>query len=213
MAERNYPNDYFAWFNDDQRLAILSLDTTSTDSSGRTTEKYDTFQGTGNLSSTITGVTRSSSTATYTTSANHNLAVNDRVSISGTTDYNDADLSSQSVMSIPLPTTFTMTLSDTEGDTESGLSASMVSLFVNDGLRITYKAKYGAVTASTEDLDTDIGLDTSLHPQLVCYMKSRLYEDQGNMEQANYFRQMYEQQMMKLRSRKSGVRSLSVPPM
>jgi|10_taG_2_1085330.scaffolds.fasta_scaffold07745_7 hypothetical protein len=213
MAERNYPNDYFAWFNDDQRIAILSLDTTSTDSSGRTTEKYDTFQGTGNLSSTITGVTRSSSTATYTTSANHNLAVNDRVSISGTTDYNDADLSSQSVMSIPLPTTFTMTLSDTEGDTESGLSASMVSLFVNDGLRITYKAKYGAVTASTEDLDTDIGLDTSLHPQLVCYMKSRLYEDQGNMEQANYFRQMYEQQMMKLRSRKSGVRSLSVPPM
>ena len=213
MAERNYPNDYFAWFNDDQRIAILSLDTTSTDSSGRTTEKYDTFQGTGNLSSTITGVTRSSSTATYTTSANHNLAVNDRVSISGTTDYNDADLSSQSVMSIPLPTTFTMTLSDTEGDTESGLSASMVSLFVNDGLRITYKAKYGAVTASTEDLDTDIGLDTSLHPQLVCYMKSRLYEDQGNMEQANYFRQMYEQQMMKQRSRKSGVRSLSVPNM
>ena len=33
MAERNYPNDYFARFNDDQRLAILSLDTTSTSSS------------------------------------------------------------------------------------------------------------------------------------------------------------------------------------
>ena len=27
MAERNYPNDYFAWYNDDQRIAILSLDT------------------------------------------------------------------------------------------------------------------------------------------------------------------------------------------
>ena len=69
------------------------------------------------------------------------------------------------------------------------------------------------IQVSTEDLDTDIGLDTSLHPQLVCYMKSRLYEDQGNMEQANYFRQMYEQQMMKQKSRKSGVRALSVPPM
>ena len=44
MAERNYPNDYFAWFNDDQRLAILSLDTTSTDSSERTTEKYITHE-------------------------------------------------------------------------------------------------------------------------------------------------------------------------
>ena len=54
MAERNYPNDYFAWFNDDQRLAILCLDTTSTSSGERTTEKYDTFQGAGNLSGTIT---------------------------------------------------------------------------------------------------------------------------------------------------------------
>ena len=213
MAERNYPNDYFAWFNDDQRLAILSLDTTSTDSSERTSEKYDTFQGTGNLSSTVTGVTRSSTTATYTTSAAHSLAVNDRVTISGTTAYNDAQLASQSVATVPSTTTFTMTLSAGSGSTESGLSASMVSLFIDNGLRITYKAKYSTVTVSTQDLDTDIGLDTSLHPQLVCYMKSRLYEDQGNMEQANYFRQMYEQQMMKQRSRKSGVRALSVPNM
>jgi len=212
MAERNYPNDYFAWFNDDQRIAILSLDTTSTGSGERTTEKYDTFQGSGNLSSTITGVTRSSTTATYTTSAAHSLAVDDRVSISGTTAYNDAELASQSVTAID-GLTFNMTLSAGSGSTESGLSASMVSLFIDGGLRMTYKSKYETVTASTEDLDTDIGLDTSLHPQLVCYMKSRLYEDQGNMEQANYFRQMYEQQMMKQKSRKSGVRALSVPPM
>ena len=213
MASRTYPNDYFAWFNDDQRLAILCLDTISTDSSERTTEKYDTFQGTGNLSSTITGVTRSGTTATYTTSAAHSLAVNDRVTISGTTAYNDAELASQSIVTVPSTTTFTMTLSAGSGSTESGLSASMVSLFINDGIRMTYKSKYETVTASTENLNTDIGLDTSLHPQLVCYMKSRLYEDQGNMEQANYFRQMYEQQMMKQRSRKSGVRSLSVPNM
>ena len=214
MAERNYPNDYFAWFNDDQRLAILSLDTTSTDSSERTTEKYDTFQGSGNLSGTITGVTRSITTATYTASAAHGLAVNDRVSISGTTAYNDDDLASQSVIAVSGDgLTFNMTLTTGAGSTESGLSASFTSLFIDNGLRMTYKSKYETVTASTEDLDTDIGLDTSLHPQLVCYMKSRLYEDQGNMEQANYFRQMYEQQMMKQRSRKSGVRALSVPQM
>ena len=84
-------------------------------------------------------------------------------------------------------------------------------MFVDNGLRMTYKSKYETVTVATEDLNTDIGLDTSLHSQLVCYMKSRLYEDQGNFEQANYFRNMYETQMMKQKSRKSGVRGLAVP--
>ena len=208
MAERNYPNDYFAWFNDDQRIAILSLDTTSTDSSERTTEKYDTFQGSGNLSGTITDADCSGTTITFT-SASHGLAVNDRVSISGTTNFNDDNLASQSVATVADANTFTMTRSSSDSNTNE--TGTFTSLFIDDGLRMTYKSKYETVTAVTEDLDTDIGLDTSLHPQLVCYLKSRLYEDQGNMEQANYFRQMYESQMMKQRSRKSGVRGLSVP--
>jgi hypothetical protein len=98
--------------------------------------------------------------------------------------------------------------SDGTSDNETG---TFTSLFIDDGIRMTYKSKYETVTAITEDLDTDIGLDTSLQPSLVCYMKARLYEDNGNFEQANYFRQMYETQMMKQRSRKSGVRGLSVP--
>ena len=205
MAARAYPNDYFAWFNDDQRLAILSLDTTSTDSSERTTEKYDTFQGTGNLSGTITDLDGDGTTATAT-SASHGLATDDRVTISGTDSY-DGDYA----VTVTNANVFTFSdPSDGSSDDETG---SFTSLFIDDGLRMTYKSKYETVTASTENLDTDIGLDTSLHPQLVCYMKSRLYEDQGNMEQANYFRQMYEQQMMKQKSRKSGVRALSVPPM
>ena len=204
MAERTYPNNYFAWFNDDQRIAILSLDTTSTSSSERTTEKYDTFQGSGNLTGTITQTSTGAGATVTFTSASHNLAVDDRVTVSSTTSY-DANYSVTAVA------TNTFTVSAT--NSESSETGSWVSLFINDGLRMTYKSKYETVTASTEDLDTDIGLDTSLHPQLVCYMKSRLYEDQGNMEQANYFRQMYEQQMMKQKSRKSGVRALSVPPM
>ena len=210
MAERNYPNDYFAWFNDDQRLAILSLDTTSTDSSERTTEKYDTFQGSGNLSGTITDADCSGTTITFTSEA-HGLAVNDRVSISGTTNFNDDNLASQSVATVADADTFTMTRSSSDSNTNE--TGTFASLFIDNGLRMTYKSKYETVTAVTEDLDTDIGLDTSLQPQLVCYMKSRLYEDQGDSEKANYFRQMYEQQMMKQRSRKSGVRSLSVPQM
>jgi len=207
MASRTYPNDYFAWFNDDQRLAILCLDTTSTTSGERTTEKYDTFQDSGNLSGTITDADCSGTTITFT-SASHGLATNDRVTISGTTNFNDDNLSSQSV-TVSDANTFTMTRSSSSSATNE--TGTFTSLFIDNGLRITYKSKYEDVTAVTENLDTDIGLDTSLHPQLVCYAKARLYEDQGNFEQANYFRQMYENQMMKQRSRKSGVRGLSVP--
>ena len=209
MASRTYPNDYFAWYNDDQRLAILCLDTTSTDSSARTTEKYDTFQGTGNLSGTISTFADYNSTVAGTTkatcSADHDLATGDRVSISSSPDaYYDGNYTITKVDGDEFYFTKAYSAED---------SGSFTSLFIDNGLRITYKAKYGDVDAVTDNLDTDIGLDTSLHPQLICYVKSRLYEDQGNFEQANYFRQMYEQQMMKQRSRKSGVRSLSVPNM
>ena len=205
MAARTYPNDYFAWFNDDQRLAIIALDTTSTDSSERTTEKFDSFQDSGNLSGTISDLDGDGTTATATCSAALSLVSDDRVTISGTDSY-DGDYSvtvggSVTVFTFSDPT-------DGSSDNESG---TFTSLFVNDGIRITYKSKFETVTAITEDLDDDIGLDTGLHPSLVCYMKSRLYEDQGNLEQANYFRQMYENQMMKQRSRKSGVRGLAVP--
>ena len=202
MASRTYPNDYFAWFNDDQRLAILCLDTASTTSAERTTERYDTFQDGGNLSGTITATSTSAGASVNVTSASHGLTTDDRITISSTTSYDGT-------YSITLVDVNTFTISATNStSTETG---SWVSLFVDNGLRITYKSKYETVTAVTEDLDDDIGLDTGLHPQLVCYMKSRLYEDQGNFEQSNYFRQMYENQMMKQRSRKSGVRGLAVP--
>ena len=209
MAERNYPNDYFAWFNDDKRIAILSLDTTSTTSGERTTEKYDTFQGSGNLTGTISAFANYTSTVSGTTkatcSADHSLVSGDRVAITSSPDsYYDGNYEITKIDGDEFYFTKTYSAED---------SGTFTSLFINDGLRITYKSKYETVTSITENLDTDIGLDTSLHPSLVCYAKSRLYEDQGNMEQANYFRQMYEQQMMKQRSRKSGVRALSVPPM
>jgi len=44
VNKRTYPNNYFTWYNDDGRLAILCQDTTST-SAERTVEKYDSYQG------------------------------------------------------------------------------------------------------------------------------------------------------------------------
>ena len=126
--KRTYPNSNFAWYNDEDRLAILTQDTTST-SGESTKEKYDTYQG-----------------------------------------------------------------SD-----------------VTNGIRITFHSKYEEVTAVTNDLKTHAGLDSALHNAVLCYVKSRLYEDDEDLEYAAYYRRMYEQKVKKYRSRRSGVRVLSVP--
>ena len=183
MAERNYPNDYFAWFNDDQRIAILSLDTTSTDSSERTSEKYDTFQGTGNLSGTITTFADYSGTVsgtTLVTDVAHGLATGDRITISSSPDsyYDTASSNSDGNYSITKVSDDTFYITATYSAEDNG---SWTSLFIDNGLRMTFKSKYESIEVQSDashlayDLDTDIGLDTSLHPQLVCYMKSRLY--------------------------------------
>ena len=208
MAKRNYPNDNYVWYNDDNRVAILERATSS--SSDTTTEKYDTIQSSGDLSGTITGVTRSTTTATYTCSAAHSLTTDDRVSISGTTDYNDADLASQAV-TVTSTTIFTMTLSEASGSTESGLSASFTSLFINDGLRLTYHSKYESVSAVTDDLKTSVGLDSGMHHFLIYYVKYRLYEDMGDLQSASYFKKMFDIMVTRYPSRKSGVRALAVP--
>ena len=126
--KRTYPNTYFAWYNDDDRVAILTQDTTST-SGERTKEKYDTYQG----------------------------------------------------------------------DDES------------NALRITYHSKYETIDAQSEDLKTTAGLDSGLHPSVVCYVKSRLFEDIGDLEKAQYFRAMYTKMIKEYPLRKSGVRQLAVP--
>ena len=131
MAKRTYPNDYFAWYNDDRRVAVIAIDTTATTTNERVTEKFDTYQ--------------------------------------------DAD--------------------------------------VTDGLRITYHSKYTPITTSnlTGQLSTTHGVDTGLQTCLLYYVKARLFEDQGNLQQAQYFRQMYEREVKRFPSRKSGVRTLAVP--
>mgnify|MGYP003133626725 CR=1 FL=1 len=128
--KRTYPNDNFAWYNDDKRVAILCLETSS-DTTERTREPYDT--------------------------------------------YKDSDIS--------------------------------------NGLRITYHSKYEAITTGNlgNEMSSQIGLDTGMQNALLCYVKARLFEDQGDLQQAQYFRQMYDKSVKQYPSRKSGVRQLSVP--
>jgi len=130
MALRDFPNNYFAWYNDDRRLAIVEKDTTSTDTSERTKEKYDTFQS--------------------------------------------------------------------EDD-------------VANGLRVTFHSKYEEVTAVTNDLKTHAGVDSALHNAVLCYVKSRLLEDIGDLQKAQYFTKMFQNKVNKHKGRRSGVRALSVP--
>ena len=205
--KRTYPNSNFAWYNDEDRLAILTQDTTAT-SGERTTEKYDSFQGDGNLSGTISDADCSGTTITFTTSAAHGLTTGDRVSISGTTNFNDDNLASQSV-TVASINTFTMTRSTSDSNTNE--TGTFTSLFIDNGLRITYTAKYGTIDAQTEDLKTEAGLDSGLHPAVVCYIKSRMFEDSGDVQRAQYFKAMYDKMVKQYPLRKSGVRALSVP--
>ena len=41
--KRTYPNSYFAWYNDDDRLAIVERQTNTDDSKGVTQGEYDTY--------------------------------------------------------------------------------------------------------------------------------------------------------------------------
>ena len=43
MARRDAPNDYFAWYNDDDRLAIVVRQENSNSSKGTTSGEYDTY--------------------------------------------------------------------------------------------------------------------------------------------------------------------------
>ena len=130
-TKRNFPNDYFAWYNDDDRLAIVSrvLSNDVSDSTETTLDKYDTY-------------------------------------------------------------------------TDSS---------VTNGIRIHFHAKYGQVSQITDDLRADSGVDTSLHPAIIDYVKSRLLEDAGDLQRAAYYKAKYERTIKQYPHRKSGVRVLSVP--
>ena len=42
-SKRTYPNDYFAWYNNDDKIAIVTLITSTDDDAGTTAGQYDTY--------------------------------------------------------------------------------------------------------------------------------------------------------------------------
>ena len=131
MAKRDFPNDYFAWYNDDNRLGVLCqvVSNDVSDTAQTIQDKYDTYTGTS----------------------------------------------------------------------------------VTNGLRIHFHAKYGQISQLTDDLRADSGVDTSLHPAIIDYVKSRLLEDMGDLQRAAYYKSKYERTIKQYPHRKSGIRVLSVP--
>ena len=129
MATRDKPNDYFAWYNDDDRLAIVERQINTDESKGVSSGEYDTY-----TSSTVT-----------------------------------------------------------------------------DGIKMTIHSKYETATALTDDLQTTCGLNESMHVHVLEYVKSRILEDQGELDKAGFFKGKYESGVMKTPTRKSGVRVLLVP--
>ena len=208
--KRTYPNDNFVWYNDDKRIAILSLDTEVT-SGEQTKEPYDTWQGTGNLSGTISAFADYNGTVSGTTkatcSASHNLTSGDRVTLSSSPDsYYDGNYTITKIDADEFYFTKAYSAED---------SGTFTSLFINDGLRITYHSKYEQVTTSnlTSEMSPTHGVDSGMQEAIMCHVKARLYEDQGDLEKAMYFRRMYEKMVNQYPSRKSGVRTLAVPYM
>ena len=208
--KRTYPNDYFAWYNDDKRLGILALDTEST-SGERTKEAYDTWQGTGDLSGNITATSTSAGAFVNMTSASHGLAVGDRVTVSGTTTYDG----NHAVTVVGDANTFRISATNSTSNEGAASGVTWISLFIDNGLRITYHSKYEDITSAADNFDAELasthGVDTGMQNALLCYVKARLYEDQGDMQKAQYFRAMYNKQVKQYPSRKSGVRQLAVP--
>jgi len=199
--KRTYPNDYFAWYNDDDRLAILTQDTTST-SGERTREKYDTFQGSGS-SGVITAFSDEGSTI-LATDADHGLSTNDSITI----DSSDNNFDDTYTITKVSKDTFRFTDGSSPGGSETGTWSATNVL---SGIRITFHSKYEEVTAVTDNLQSGAGVDSALHNAVVCYVKSRLFEDSGDVQRAQYFRTMFEQKIKKHRGRRSGVRFLAVP--
>jgi hypothetical protein len=204
VTKRTYPNNYYAWYNDDNRIAVVVADTTAV-SGERTTEKYDTFQGSGS-SGVITAFSNYGTIVTGTvlaTSVEHGLLTGDSITIADSTNFD----ATETITRVDDDSFyFTATWESTADETGNWSSDNLIN-----GLRITYHSKYEEVTSITNDLTTNAGLDSTLHMSVVCYLKSRMFEDMGDFQKAQYFRQMYEKMVKKHRSRRSGVRNLSVP--
>ena len=209
MATRDKPNNNFAWYNDDDRLAIVERQRSTDDSKGVSSGEYDSYLSDGNLSGTISAFADYNGTVAgttkATTSSDHGLNTLDTVTIASSPDsYYDGDYTITKIDGDEFYFTKAYSAED---------SGTFTSLFVDDGIRMTIHSKYEDVSDLTDDLGDDCGLDSIMHSAVLDYVRSRIHEDGGQFQEAQYFRGKYEQGVAKKPTRRSGVRVLSVPRM
>lgn len=75
-------------------------------------------------------------------------------------------------------------------------------------LRVTYHARYAPITGLEQDLNTEIGLKYGLHLALLDYVRSRLEEDEGDMQKASFYFARFQSRVKKFPYRKSAIRSI-----
>jgi len=210
MANRDTPNTYFAWYNDDDRLAIVVRQSDSNTSKGITSGEYDTFYDSGNLSGTITTFADNGDGTVRVTDPGHGLATGDTISITSSPDNDYATASADSGGDYTV-TKVNTSLFDITATYVAEASGSWTSLFVDEGIRMTVHSKYETVTAITDDLQDTCGLDSIMHSNILDYVKSRVLEDMGQIEPSLYFRKKFEIGVARKPTRRSGVRFLAVP--
>ncbi|MDC0480344.1 hypothetical protein OAN76_02570 [Candidatus Marinimicrobia bacterium] len=76
-------------------------------------------------------------------------------------------------------------------------------------LRVTYHARYSPITSLTQDINTDIGLKYGLHLALIDYIRSRIEEDNGDLQKAAFYFGRFQKRVKQFPYRKSAVRSIS----
>ena len=81
---------------------------------------------------------------------------------------------------------------------------------VQEGIRLSYTAKYNAVKYFEDNIADNNKVDSGLHVALLDYVKARLEEDMGNMDKSSYFHQKYRNKVRTYPHRKKGQRGIKV---
>ena len=71
-------------------------------------------------------------------------------------------------------------------DTDNGKIVSPLE-DIGAGLRVRFKSNYVPVVAETDDLESRSKLKKGLHNAVLCYVRHRLFEEAGNLEQSGFF--------------------------
>ena len=82
---------------------------------------------------------------------------------------------------------------------------------VQEGIRLSYTAKYNAVKYFEDNIADNNKVDSGLHVALLDYVKARLEEDMGNADKSMYFKSKYRNKIKSYPHSKKGQRGLKVP--